>query len=395
MTANRRLGLPDGRRMTHRLLLIFAVVALAAPALALGARIERISGQVETGRGEPPAWSAAQVGESLAPGDSLRTGRDGRAELSWQGATIRLYGDSLLRIPSVDADDPDVGETGVALDGGSGLFDVKPHRATPFEVRTPDVVVSVKGTRFSVSLSDGPADVAVYRGTVGVRALALEHEVFVREGFRAIGGGERPAELFLLDGPDPWEQWGPKAVPPERSAQAPASSARRAVEDAQRAGRAESRARALRLALERDPGIVERIERLKAKFEDRDAPPAAHGKAGDLGDRAMAKGLAREAVLDRRLERLDKLLETKFVREWLNRGMPGAGASGLDVRLNPSGQVVQILDLSSNQSWSLNRQILEDVKLGAGSMPPGLATRLQQLGINDEVLAAEMILSLL
>ena len=40
-----------------------------------------------------------------------------------------------------------------------------------FEVHTPDVVVSVKGTRF-VGVDGGPDQVWVYRGTVGVRALS-------------------------------------------------------------------------------------------------------------------------------------------------------------------------------------------------------------------------------
>src|SRR5262245_51112464 len=84
------------------------VAALSALALMLlaptgGPRVERALGPVEIGSGEPPIWRPAHEGDALAPGDAVRTGRDGRAELSLPAGSVRLYGDSVLRIPLTSA----------------------------------------------------------------------------------------------------------------------------------------------------------------------------------------------------------------------------------------------------------------------------------------------------
>ena len=147
-----------------------SLIALAALAALLlgpspGPRVERILGRVEIGSGEPPIWRVARAGDPLAPGDVVRTGHDGRAELVLAAGSVRLYGDTLLRLPMASAA-PGSADA-VELDEGSSLFDILRRGRDDFEVRTPEVVVSIKGTRFLV-VAEERAEVAVFHGTVGL-----------------------------------------------------------------------------------------------------------------------------------------------------------------------------------------------------------------------------------
>src|SRR3990172_757524 len=82
---------------------VLSALAMLLLAPTAGPRVERTRGAVEIGSGEPPVWRAAHEGDALAPGDAVRTGRDGRAELALPAGSVRLYGDSLLRIPLASA----------------------------------------------------------------------------------------------------------------------------------------------------------------------------------------------------------------------------------------------------------------------------------------------------
>src|SRR5215472_16098044 len=142
-------------------LVLAALVLAHVPARAAQAepRLAVVVGAVEIGRGEPPAWHTAHVGDALGTGDWLRTGRAARAEVNLGTGIARLFENSLLRLP-------------------------------------PD------GMRLEGALTDASALVVVYTGLVAVREPAAERAsgVFVRDGFSAVGGGGRPFELSLHSG---------------------------------------------------------------------------------------------------------------------------------------------------------------------------------------------------
>lgn len=193
------------RRITGRIaLLLLAMAASSAMAIEPAGLVSSTAGTVEVGRGEPPVWQPAREGQPLAPGDLLRTGPGGRAAVEIGGATARLYGNSMLRMP-LGADES---AGAVWLERGSSLFDVRGSQGA-FEVQAAEVVVSVKGTRFAVALEAGLAVVSVQLGTVGVRApeSPTDLEVLVHEGFAAAGGTGRPFELRAVSGADPWGAW--------------------------------------------------------------------------------------------------------------------------------------------------------------------------------------------
>ncbi len=221
-----------------------AAVALALATLAPGPgpRITHVTGVVEIGSGTPPAWKAARAGDAIAPGVAVRTRTGASAELVMGTRTVRLYENSVLRIPAeADGATGSNGPRAVSLDEGRSLFDVlRRDDGDRFDVRTPEVVVSVKGTRFLVDAGAAElASVAVFRGQVGVRGLAeeLAHETLVRPGFTAFGGAGQPFELRLTPFEDPWDAWSQGAPPPRRAAAAPPAARAATLEAKKAAGR--------------------------------------------------------------------------------------------------------------------------------------------------------------
>jgi hypothetical protein len=181
---------------------LWAAAAAADPALVT------VSGKVEIGRGFPPVWQLARSGDTLAPGDSVRTAAGARAELALgDQRVVRVYERSVLRVGTGVT--PAGAVRSVDLDEGQSIFDVmKKTIADEFEVITPEIVVSVKGTRFLVAAVDGTDYTAVFRGEV---ALAGGFEtVAVRPGMLGAGG-----ELFLAPFSDPWAAWESGSPAPE------------------------------------------------------------------------------------------------------------------------------------------------------------------------------------
>lgn len=374
------------RRIVVPLLLVFTASAVEA------AHVVSTQGEVEHGRGEPAVWSALAVEDVLEPGDRVRTGADGRAELRLGRVDVRLYPDSVLRVPAEMT--PERDPSAVQLEEGVSLFDVRPA-PTPFEVRTPEVVVSVKGTRFSVALGGGSAAVAVYRGSVGVRSLAFEsaREVLVREGFAA--SGAKSFRLDWVDQADPWDAFRGAQLPevwsPGPDLGAPDGPALEGVHAA-------VRAEAVAHAAERHPQVRKRIERAHAaRLEERGLDPAAADAATDeAAHPARMAASTRDGVADVR-ERMEALSE-EYVETWMNGGTPGGsgGAPGnFDINfISGEDPYVEILNLSSGQTWNLDDDFFEDVLDGEEVLPAPLLVLLASQGITDPTLFAQQLLLL-
>ena len=367
--APRAHGPSSRARLACAVLLAALAAVLVAP--SSGPHLERASGRVEIGSGEPPLWRIAREGDALEPGDAVRTGRDGRAELVLASGSVRLYGDSLLRLPAASAEPRAV--DAVELDSGSSLFDVLHRGSRLFEVRTPEVVVSIKGTRFLV-VEGERAEVAVFRGVVGLRReQEPARELLVREGFAAVGDAGRPFELLWSGAPDPWDSWF-DGGPPPRAPEAAAAEALHetlGLEAAKAAAQSESRREAVEQAIERHPELAPRVAEV---IEDAKT---------DAGGSAPA---APDPLLDSEDEATQDLLTEKYVETLLN----GGSGSSFDVSTESDAVVVD----GGGQSWTLNEQQLEAVVEGNTSLPQPLADAVIGQGGTVEQLA-EKLLSLL
>ena len=100
----------------------------------------------------------------LKPGDSIRTGRNGRVLLMRGAETMMISANSAISLP--EAGRP--GMTTVIQQAGSILLDVEKRNVQHFEVETPYLAAVVKGTRFTVTVANGRAQVNVARGQVQV-----------------------------------------------------------------------------------------------------------------------------------------------------------------------------------------------------------------------------------
>jgi hypothetical protein len=184
----------------------------SAPGAFADAALVSATGSVEVGRGTPLVWRAAKLGEALRSGDAIRTGANSRAELKLGDERVaRVYADSLLRIGAAT----DAGVKSVELDAGASIFDlVKRALGGEFDVRTPEITVSVKGTRFLVEAGPGADQASVFRGEV---ALAGEGfgAIAVHPGFTGMQG-----DVFTTPFGDPWDAWATGAGAPELIADA-------------------------------------------------------------------------------------------------------------------------------------------------------------------------------
>jgi hypothetical protein len=286
----------------------------------------------------------------------VRTGRNGRAELALAAGTVRLYGESLLRLPTASAA-PGAADA-VELDSGSSLFDILRRGRDDFEVRTPEVVVSIKGTRFLVVAEDR-SEVAVYHGVVGVRHEGEPaREMLVRAGFLAIGAHGAPFELVFSGAPDPWNDWLEGGLPP-RAPESAASDAAAGVEAAKAAARSESRRGSLEHALKRHPELVERVAAVGkhegatggGNAEGQASPPAAPADDSDKGKKDELRERYIEALLDP------------------DNSGPGYGGGGQGPPVQVAVDDDEVTLTLGGQSWTFDDDDLEDVVDGEETFP--------------------------
>jgi FecR protein len=105
------------------------------------------------------------ITSQLKPGDTIRTGRNGRVLLVRGEETILVAPNSVIGLPRRR-------RTGLATtilqQAGSILLEVEKQNVKHFEVETPYLAAVVKGTQFSVTVDRERTSVSVLRGQVEV-----------------------------------------------------------------------------------------------------------------------------------------------------------------------------------------------------------------------------------
>jgi len=160
------------------------------PAQPAVARLRAASGAVEAGVTEAQLHPR-MVGDSLYPGELLRTGPDAQVELALaDGSVVRVMADSLLKLGAVELMANLQRKVRLDLLRGSLETDVAPGGAgSVFEVHTRGAVAGVRGTRFRVSAQDdGTRRLETLEGKVALSAEQAEVEVAGGQGSRAKAG---------------------------------------------------------------------------------------------------------------------------------------------------------------------------------------------------------------
>ncbi|QIP08490.1 FecR family protein [Bradyrhizobium symbiodeficiens] len=102
---------------------------------------------------------------TLKPGNTIRTGRNGRVLLVRGEETILISPNSVVGLP---AEKKDGLSTTIIQQAGSILLEVEKRNVKHFEVETPYLAAVVKGTQFSVTVGADSTKVGVLRGQVEV-----------------------------------------------------------------------------------------------------------------------------------------------------------------------------------------------------------------------------------
>ncbi|MDA9437643.1 membrane protein [Bradyrhizobium sp. CCBAU 51745] len=153
--------------------------------------------------------------ETLKPGDTIRTGRNGRVLLVRGEETILISPNSVVGVP---AEKKEGLSTTIIQQAGSILLEVEKRNVKHFEVETPYLAAVVKGTHFSVTVGAGSTKVGVLRGQVEVSDFKTGQIAQVMQGqvATAFAHGKSGLSLNGSGTLNPIEQGKPRAPTIER-----------------------------------------------------------------------------------------------------------------------------------------------------------------------------------
>ncbi len=174
---------------------LVAGAAASGEAAELAGELVSASGPVQIRPLGERVWRAAALRAVLHPGDMLRTGPGGAAEVALVQGVFRLAENTVIILPPPRAVPAAAGEpTGIRLllYRGRALFRILKDRLEgSFDVITPSVIVGVKGTTFGVE-QGARVGVVVFDGSVQVSLMGRPGAAPV-----IVGAGQ-----FTVLGPD-------------------------------------------------------------------------------------------------------------------------------------------------------------------------------------------------
>ena len=124
----------------------------------------------------------------LKPGDTIRTGRNGRVLLKRGEETILISPNSVVGVPAQKKEGL---STTIVQQAGSILLEVEKRNVQHFEVETPYLAAVVKGTQFRVTIDAGKTSVDVIRGQVQVADFKTGQIAQVMAGQHATAFAQR------------------------------------------------------------------------------------------------------------------------------------------------------------------------------------------------------------
>jgi FecR protein len=200
--------------VSHYLRALASALALFATSQAFAAEggtwsVSKSSGEVWISSGGVQQASL-KPDEQLKPGDTIRTGRNGRVLLMRGEESILIAPNSVVGLPTQTKEGL---STTITQQAGSILLEVEKHNVKHFEVETPYLAAVVKGTHFRVVVNAASTSVDVMRGQVEVTDFKSGQIAQVMPGQKATAFEHGKAGLLLSgSGPfNPIEQGKPRA----------------------------------------------------------------------------------------------------------------------------------------------------------------------------------------
>ena len=176
-------------------------------------RVSKSSGQVwmtTTGVQEASLTNESE----LKPGDTIRTGSNGRVLLVRGEASMLVAPNSVIALP---AEQKDGLSTTIYEQAGSVIFTAEKRNFKHFQVETPYLAAVVKGTQFRVTLDKRGANVAVLGGQVEVTDFKTGQNALVLPGQAARVSAAGHSGLSLSgSGVGPVKQGTPRPSPFEQ-----------------------------------------------------------------------------------------------------------------------------------------------------------------------------------
>jgi len=165
--------------MKKTILIMGLIVALSAGISWSQTTISAVTGKVEVGSGEQ--WEPAATGTELAKADSVRTGTDGKAEITFSnGSRVWLKENTLVTVEELESQ---AILAQLKIDVGSIKAKVEPLKSgQEFKVKSPACVTSVRGTEFIVVAQETASQVLLLSGKVEIQNLVTNELTEMLEG---------------------------------------------------------------------------------------------------------------------------------------------------------------------------------------------------------------------
>jgi hypothetical protein len=179
------------RAVTAAFALVIASSAIAADDGTWS--VKKSSGEVWMGS-SGVQQASVKSDEVLKPGDTIRTGRNGRVLLVRGEESILIAPNSVVGLP---AEKKEGLSTTIKQQAGSILLEVEKKNVKHFEVETPYLAAVVKGTQFRVTVNASGATVDVVRGQVQVADFKTGQIAQVMPGQHATAFSHGNAGLSL------------------------------------------------------------------------------------------------------------------------------------------------------------------------------------------------------
>jgi len=190
--------------MKKTILIMGLIVALSAGISWSQTTISAITGKVEVGSGEQ--WEPAATGTELAKADSVRTGTDGRAEITFSnGSRVWLKESTLVTVEELESQ---AMLAQLKIDVGSIKAKIEPLASgQEFKVKSPACVTSVRGTEFIVVAQETASQVLLLSGKVEIENLVTNELTQMLEGHALVVKENGELELRELT-PEEKQQLG-------------------------------------------------------------------------------------------------------------------------------------------------------------------------------------------